>query len=66
MYMDIDIFYPDANFPPIVIDVIILYRTVNTFLVMKGSEFSTSVNKLETDLTPEMLARLVPCYTCIR
>ncbi|XP_033637091.1 phenylalanine--tRNA ligase alpha subunit-like [Asterias rubens] len=30
--------------------------TVNTFLVMKGSEFSTSVNKLETDLTPEMLA----------
>ncbi|XP_038067920.1 phenylalanine--tRNA ligase alpha subunit-like [Patiria miniata] len=30
--------------------------TMNTFLVMKGSEFSTSVSKPETDLTPEMLA----------
>ncbi|XP_006822681.1 phenylalanine--tRNA ligase alpha subunit A-like [Saccoglossus kowalevskii] len=30
--------------------------TIKSFLVSKGSEFSTQVSKLDTDLTPEMIA----------
>ncbi|KAJ8040276.1 Phenylalanine--tRNA ligase alpha subunit A [Holothuria leucospilota] len=30
--------------------------TVNTFFITQGDEFTTTVSKLETDLTPEMIA----------
>jgi phenylalanyl-tRNA synthetase alpha chain len=32
---------------------------VKSYTVTKGSAFSTSIDKLETDLTPEMLARCI-------
>lgn len=42
-----------------------LCRTVNVFKVNKGSEFTTSVSKAETDLTADMIASLVCFFFCI-
>ena len=35
------------------------YRVVKSYLVKPGKDFSTEVTKQETDLTPEMIQRLV-------
>ena len=34
-------------------------RKTNSFFVTKGSDFTVSVSKQETDLTPQMIARSV-------
>lgn len=34
---------------------------MNTYYITKGADFKTSIEKQETELTPEMIARLVFC-----